>query len=286
MHRRNDLDKAIRFIEAGLKTKLILEDIAEQANMSAWHFHRVFLASTGITVGEYIRKRRMSEASKELVFTTKPIKQLAGEYQYESQAAFTRSFSSVYNISPGRLRRQVCPLQFFNAIIYLKKGDKMIKPSIQHKDGFRVVGISCQSTMKENNIVALWNNFHESICGKVPQAVHPDVALGICFYMDCAEMNEDTPFTYLAGVEYPEELPVPAGLESRNVPASDYAVFEHHGTLDNLQDTYAAIYGEWLPNSEYKRKATDDFELYDNRFKYGFGDSVMEIWVPVEKAQA
>ena len=69
MHRRNDLDKAIRFIEAGLKTKLILDDIAEQANMSAWHFHRVFLASTGITVGEYIRKRRMSEASKELGLT-------------------------------------------------------------------------------------------------------------------------------------------------------------------------------------------------------------------------
>ncbi|MCD8480308.1 MAG: helix-turn-helix transcriptional regulator [Candidatus Cloacimonetes bacterium] len=124
MHRRTELDKAIRFIENGLKTKLILEDIAEQANMSAWHFHRVFLASTGITVGEYIRKRRMSEAAKELVFTQKPIKQLAGEYQYESQAAFTRSFTNVYGVTPGKIRRQIGPLQFFHAFIPNAQGEK------------------------------------------------------------------------------------------------------------------------------------------------------------------
>jgi len=282
MHRKNELDKAILFIEAGLKTKLILEDIAEQANMSAWHFHRVFLASTGITVGEYIRKRRMSEASKELVFTSKPIKQLAGEYQYESQAAFTRSFSSVYNISPGKLRRQVGPLQYFNAITSLTKGDKMIQPTIKHKEGFRVVGISCQNTMKNNNIPNLWNSFNFQVCGNVAAAVQ-GVALGICYYVDFAEMNEDTPFTYLAGVEYPNDLPVPEGLESREVPAAEYAVFEHVGSLDTLNETYKAIYNNWLPDSEYRRRATDDFELYDKRFKYGLEDSVMEIWVPIEK---
>lgn len=281
MHRRTELDKAIRFIEIGLKTKLILEDIAEQANMSAWHFHRVFLASTGITVGEYIRKRRMSEAAKELVFTQKPIKQLAGEYQYESQAAFTRSFTNVYGVTPGKIRRQIGPLQFFHAFIPNAQGEKMLSPTIKHKDAFRVVGISCQNTMKQNDIPALWNRFNTEICGKVPGAENVKAALGICFYTDQAEMNEDTPFTYLAGLEYPIDLPIPDGMESRDVPAADYAVFEHKGALDTLSDTYDAIYSTWFPNSEYKRSTSDDLELYDERFIYGAGESIMEIWVPV-----
>lgn len=283
MHHRPELNKAIRFIEAGLKSKLILEDIAETANMSAWHFHRVFLASTGTTVGEYIRKRRISEAAKELVFTTKPIKQIAGEYQYESQAAFTRSFTGIYGISPGKLRRQVGPLQFFNAITYYKRGETMITPRFEHKDEFRVVGISSQNTMKNNNIAALWNEFEAKVCSKVADSLYPNTALGICFYTDMAIVNEDTPFTYLAGLQYPMDKACPPNLESRVVPTADYAVFEHRGALDTLSDTYNAIYGEWLPNSGYKRHNTDDFELYDQRFRYGMDDSVMEIWVPVVK---
>lgn len=283
MHNKSELDKAIRYIEAGLKTKLILEDIAEQANMSAWHFHRVFMASTGITVGEYIRKRRMCEAAKELVFTTKPIKQLASEYQYESQAAFTRSFAGINGVTPGKIRRQIGPLQYFNALSYTPKGENMLSAQIKHKDAFRVVGITCQNTMKDNKIPALWNDFNQKICGNVPDAVNPGVALGICYYLEHLEMNENTPFTYLAGVEYPKDTQCPKDLQLRDVPAADYAVFEHHGALDTLNQTYIAIYNEWLPKSGYKRKNTDDFELYDQRFNYGEPDSVMEIWVPIEK---
>ncbi len=284
MQRRNELDKALGYIERGLKDRLILEDIAACANMSAWHFHRVFLASTGITVGEYIRKRRMSEAAKELVFTSKPIKQLAGEYQYESQAAFTRSFTCVYGISPGKLRRQVGPMHFFHPMIQSVRGEKMLKPRFETKAAFRVVGISCQNTMKQNSIPALWNDFNQRLCGKVPGAENFEHALGICFYDPEVEMNEDTPFTYMACLEYPEDLPTPEGLQSRNLSTADYAVFVHKGTLDTLSDTYDAIYSQWLPNSEYRRGNSDDLELYGKDFEYGSPDSIMEIWVPIVKA--
>ena len=283
MPNEHKLDKAIRYIEAGLKTRLILEDIAEQANMSAWHFHRVFLASTGITVGEYIRKRRMSEAAKELVFTEKPIKQLASEYQYESQAAFTRSFMGVYRITPGKLRRQLGPLQYFNALLPQTKGEKMLTPQIKHKDAFRVVGIACQNTMKNNIIPSLWNEFDIMICDKITECLNPGTAFGICFYQDQSVVNEDTPFTYLAGVEFPLEKAVPEGLEYRDISDADYAVFEHCGSLDTLSQTYSFIYKEWLPNSGFQRKKSDDFELYDHRFQFGTEKSIMEIWVPIEK---
>lgn len=60
--------------------------------------------------------------------------------------------------------------------------------------------------------------------------------------MDDAEMTEDTPYTYLAGMQVAMDAPLPNGLEDRVVPAADYAVFQHKGSLETLGATYDAIY--------------------------------------------
>ncbi len=277
------LQKALAFIETHLKEKLSLDAIADTANYSPWHFHRLFLAKTGITVGEYIRKRRLSEASRELAFTSKPIKLLAAEYQFESQAAFTRSLKSFCGSTPGQLRSNLKPLLSFQAKLNLtKRGENMLSPKIVHKPSFKVIGKSTLSTMKNNTIPALWDSFG-NYCDKIPGVVNPEVGLGICYFEDMPEMTDDTPFTYLAGMEVKAEQDAPAGMQSRIVPEEDYAVFEHHGSLETLHDTYSTIYGKWLPTSGYERASTDDFELYDERFHFGHPDSIMEIWIPVVK---
>ncbi|HQH48763.1 MAG TPA: AraC family transcriptional regulator, partial [Caldisericia bacterium] len=57
---------AINFMEARLKERVGLGDIAKEAGFSSFHFHRIFLANVGETVTEYVRKRRLSEAAREL----------------------------------------------------------------------------------------------------------------------------------------------------------------------------------------------------------------------------
>jgi len=283
MNNKHLIDKALNYIELHLREKLHLEDIAEVANYSPWHFHRLFVATTGITVGEYIRKRRLSEASRELAYTNKPIKQLASDYQFESQAAFTRSFKSFSGSTPGQMRRCLQPLLHFQAkLLISKKGEIMQNPKIIHKTAFKVIGISCQSTMKNNTIPALWDDFMK-ICDKIPNATEKDTAYGICFFEKMPEMTDDTPFTYMASLEVATDAVAAKGFQCRQVPEADYAVFEHKGSLDTLHDTYAAIYGEWLPQSGYERCNTDDFERYGEDFAYGKPESVMGIWVPVVK---
>ena len=154
---------------------------------------------------------------------------------------------------------------------------------ITRKPSFRVAGVSCRNTMTNNHIPQLWNRFNQDVCSKLPDACRADAAIGVCFYKEMEAMGPDAEFIYLAGMPIALDAPLPQGLEDRVVPEAEYAVFEHLGSLETLQDTYTAIYDEWLPNSGYQRANTDDFELYDARFKYGLPDSVMEIWVPVTK---
>ena len=159
----------------------------------------------------------------------------------------------------------------------------MQEPKIIHKDRFRVVGITCRSTMQTNTIPALWDTFNRTVCAKVPGAKDMKAALGVCYYEEMDNMTADTPFTYMAGFEVSDQYVLPEGLSERIIPAADYAVFDHIGSLDTLGDTYSAIYRDWMPESGYDRLVADDMELYDERFKYGEPDSVMEIWVPIKK---
>lgn len=281
---KRSIQKALDHIEAHLKEQLLLEDIADVANYSPWHFHRMFLAATGFGVGEYIRKRRMSEASRELAYSDKPIKCVASDYLFESQAAFTRAFKAYSGVTPGKLRQLFGPLISFRPIVLhaTTKGEIMIKHSIRHKDAFILVGMSTQTTMKNNVIPQLWLSFNYE-CKKIQNTIHKNTCLGICLADPSVEMNDDTPFTYIAGMEVSDGDQIPEGMLLHEVPAADYAVFEHIGSLETLDKTYATIYGEWFPQSEFSPQHGFDFELYDERFRYGAPDSIMEIWVPVKK---
>lgn len=280
------LQKALDYVEMNLKQKLYLDEIAEMANFSAWHFHRVFLAQTGLTIGDYIRRRRMSEACRELAYTVKSIKQIAAEYQFESQAAFSRSFKNCCGSTPGSIRKKIAPIPLFGAITIhktkAKKGENMIKHKLLHKPAFTLIGMSIQTTMKNNRISMLWTEFTK-YCDKIPNNKTPGVAIGVCMSDPGVEMTEDTPFTYLAGVEVSSTESIPENMIAKEVPAAEYAIFEHVGALDTLGNTYGSIYGECLPASGYIQDGDYDMEVYDHRFNFGAADSIMEIWIPVRK---
>ncbi|HNW32031.1 MAG TPA: AraC family transcriptional regulator, partial [Caldisericia bacterium] len=86
------MQDAIDFMEAKLKEDIRLNDVAFEVGFSSFHFHRIFLANVGETVTEYMRKRRLSEAARELMETDHRILDIAVDYQFESQEAFTRAF--------------------------------------------------------------------------------------------------------------------------------------------------------------------------------------------------
>lgn len=279
------LQRALDHIEAHLREHFELEDLADEANYSIWHFHRLFSAWVGYTVGDYVRRRRMSEASRELVFHSDPIKEIARRYQFESQEAFTRAFKSFSGFTPGQLRREQGPLVRFSpinltqSIKHFRKGVLMLKPQIRRKAAFTVMGLAGQFTMENNTIHLLWDDFNRRD-KEIPNAIH-DAAIGVCYHDD--NYSPEKSFTYMAGFAVSKVEEIPAGMSVRDLPEGEYAVFEHKGALDSLSATYDMIYREWLPSSEYELDPRDDFELYDERFDYGKPESILEIWIPIKK---
>ena len=106
MNYYEDLNNVVNNIEENLTEKIDYKELAKIVGTSSYTLQRIFAFLTGITLTEYIRKRRLSKASEELLKTDIRIIDLALKYQYNSPIAFTNSLKKMYGISPQNLRKE------------------------------------------------------------------------------------------------------------------------------------------------------------------------------------
>ncbi len=88
-----------------------LEDYASQIGYSKFHLSRLFKQEKGMTISEYIRKRRLATAAMYLLYSDETILHIAFELLYQSQEAFTRSFKELYKMPPGKYRKIMRTIQ-------------------------------------------------------------------------------------------------------------------------------------------------------------------------------
>jgi len=99
------LSKAINYIENNLTQDIGIDDISNQAYASGSHFQFVFNVVVGITIGEYIRYRRLSRAAQDLLNSNVKISDVAIRYGYETPESFSKAFARFHGIPPSKAQR-------------------------------------------------------------------------------------------------------------------------------------------------------------------------------------
>ncbi|HJA64700.1 AraC family transcriptional regulator [Lachnoclostridium sp. An169] len=100
------IGKAIDYIEARLDSHPDLDTVAAAVHYSKYHLHRMFTETVGMTIHDYTLRRRLTEAAKLLVFSERPILDIALICGYESRQAFTLAFKEMYKVPPGEYRKK------------------------------------------------------------------------------------------------------------------------------------------------------------------------------------
>lgn len=271
------IQRAIHFMEENLDQDLDIQDIAACSCVSTFHFQRIFGVLCGITVGEYIRNRRLTLAAQELSKGEDKVIDIALKYGYESPDSFTRAFARFHGVTPSAASKKGARLHAY-APLHIKlslEGGTMLEYKIAEKAAFTVVGKAekFNTDTSYQEIPKFWQAHMESgenqiVCGMY----------GICVEI-CGEA-----FEYLIADNYIPWNEVPAGYQTRVIPAGTWAIFPCHGALPNsLQDVNTRIWSEWLPNcKEYKLGGNYNIELYAPPAEKP-EDTYCEIWIPVEK---
>ncbi len=265
------LQNAIDYIEENLCEELEISKIAAKAYLSPFYFQRVFNATTRLTVGEYIRNRRLSLAAEELLDSDMRVIDIALKYGYDSPDSFARAFTKFHGINPSFAKQNGANLKYF-APIRLKstlKGGSIMNYKIVEKSAFTIMG-KCRRFKAEDAYVKVpdfWGEHYASGGGEIVMGM-----FGACIDEDGKE------FDYLIADLYLPWKEIPEGYETRTFAAGTWAVFSYQGECPKaLQDLNTQIWSEWLPNcKEYELAANYNLEFY-------ISETEGEIWVPVKK---
>jgi AraC family transcriptional regulator len=294
------LQNSIDYIEKNLTEDVALVEIASVADCSLYHFHRLFHILVGNSVKEYIRKRRLTLAAKELVETKKSVIDIAFDYQYGAPESFTRAFKRSYGLAPLQYRKWgvLIPLNEKADLlkiksVELKRGIKM-KPIIKEKEEFFVVGVELftRHHLCQQDVPNFWRTFSQK--GFLNQLNHlkqPAEIFGICYgtcndhcqkasLLPVSPDSEDR-FSYLICSEVENMNDVPEGFVSKTIPKAKYAVFSITGGVAEIQRGVESIYKNWVSNTSYELASGPNFEKYGENWE-GKAESEMEIWIPIK----
>lgn len=92
------------FINDNVFNKLSLDEICQRTHVSKYHLCRIFKGNIGITITEYIKKRRLSLACQLLMNTNIKITEIAQKCGFSDSSFFTKVFTKEYSVTPTEYR--------------------------------------------------------------------------------------------------------------------------------------------------------------------------------------
>lgn len=101
----NKLKRALKLMRANLKSGVTLAQLADTANLSPFHFHRLFKSVYELTPLQYFTRLRMKEVCKLLTKTKRPISLVGAACGFEDQSSFIRLFKKEFKQTPLAYRK-------------------------------------------------------------------------------------------------------------------------------------------------------------------------------------
>lgn len=284
-----NMNEALRYIEDNLTDEIDFKEVARLAFCSEYHFKRMFSFLAGISLSEYIRRRRLTLAAFELKDSSSKVIDIAIKYGYHSPDSFTRAFQNLHGITPSEARNNGHSLKAYPPMTFqlsIKGGNEM-NYRIEEKDAFRIVGIKKRVPIIFDGInpeiAAMWKSLDGDTINKLKKLsnVAPMGLISASTNFSEGRMEEKGELDHYIGAATTKECP--NNLSELEVPASTWAVFEAVGPFpDTLQDVWGRIYSEWFPSSNYEQ--IEGPEILWNEHKDVTSPTFKsEIWIPVLK---
>ncbi len=288
---RQRLLRVLIHIQEHLDEDLPLEDLAKIACFSPYHFHRVFRGMVGEPLQKHVRRLRLERSAQRLKLTDHPVIQIAFEAGYESHEAFTRSFRTLFGESPREFRqsRQPAtlskrgvhyqsdpPLSDFEPVNYEEPAMEVKRETLEPR---RVVFM--RHVGPYDQVGDTWSRlfgwaFPRGLAG--PQTI----PIGVLY--DDPDVTPPERLRYDACLPVDRLLEPEGAIALQQIAGGDYAVTQHVGPYQQCSQTYARLFGEWLPQSGREVRSAPSLEFYRNSpLNTPPEKLITDIYIPLEK---
>lgn len=243
----------VDWVDANITENTSLLKMSEQLGYSPYYCSRQFNQLTGMTLRDYVWHRRISRAALELRDTDARILDIAIKYGFSSQEAFTRAFTKAFQLTPSAYQKAPCPIplairqEVFSPYHYLmKERDKMSNVHLQPAEikvemipAHKFIGIWDISAISYGDF---WQKGHscDEISGTLESMSNHTLVGQLGQTAGWFYVNGEKGYLYGIPVGKEYDGPIPAGMECRDIPESEYIVF-FHPPFDYLKDNGAVM---------------------------------------------
>jgi AraC family transcriptional regulator len=271
-------NRALWVIDRNLSRPLSLADIAAACSVSRHHLAHAFGEAVGMTVMEYVRARRLSDAARALADGAQDILDLAIASGYGSHEAFTRAFRARFGATPEAVRRQgatagldlLAPLELEGPL-----AAPVGPPRFHDHETILALGLRERRSFGELRVIAdQWRRFAPEI-GAIRNKAQP-IPIGVLLQID-----DEGAFDYACAVEVSDFSDAPADLAQLRIPGQRYVIFPHAGHVSGLGGAYRAILDNWLPTAGLTLAEGPSLERHMPTFDPRTGEGGVEIWLPL-----
>jgi AraC family transcriptional regulator len=310
------VNRVIDYIEANIAKELSLSELADVAQFSPFHFHRIFSSMAGETLNDFIQRIRLEKAVAKLLDNPrKSITEIALECGFSGSSTFARAFKEAYKMSASEWRAKGRGADSKNSKTDSKDGqtlsnkgqDNAVYTSYDQGTIKQIWRIDMRNKPMQLNIgvkdlpemhVAYVRHigpykgdnelfgrlFNKLMAWARPRGLirFPETKLLTAYY-DNPDITDDSKLRVDACITVPADTEVSGEIGKATIPGGKYAVAYFEISQDEYADAWEAVFSRWLPESGFQPDGCPSFELYLNDPKqHPQGKHIVDICIQVK----
>ncbi|MDO4542573.1 MAG: AraC family transcriptional regulator [Bacillota bacterium] len=275
---KKDIERCVAYIENNRDKEIDPREMAKKLGYSYNYFCNLFSITTGIPIGEYLRRVKLEEAARDIIHG-KSINATAKGRGFHTLSGFNKAFKKAFDMSPRK---------------YKTENQLITGPKIVYRDAIKAVGYGIMPyqgrewSPYEN--AKLWQGVELTSSGEEAYRVLAAAGKGeIALWFDPQEASGSR--AYFFGPIVEDFSYIPESMISIELSSTIYAVFttvpvnisknkgEFRKSLDNI---WKYIFMEWFDiNDEFiMDQEKIPFEYYPSDSAFG-KDNPVQIYIPI-----
>lgn len=254
-----ELNECIKYIEDNLADEISYKYISKIFGCSESTIQRVFSLITGMTLTEYIRRRRLTVAISDIKNNQRII-DIALKYGYSSDVSFSRSFKKMYGVLPSKVKHSTVKLNMQPILKFNENSNaNSVSYRIEDLNKFTLYGIK-----KEVDI----NNV-PSIAEKLWKYVKKNYIEFNTYPTYGVIKQIDGKYYYFCALEEKKD-----GFEKVDIPKSKYMIFKSDSNDGyKIKNLFEQAFDMYVPSIGFKSNQSFELEIYNPDY--------MEIYVMI-----
>jgi AraC family transcriptional regulator len=292
------VNNAILYIENNLSEKLMLNDIAEKAYFSPFHFHRIFSLVVGETVNNFIIRKRIEKAASFLIHQKDtPVTTISETVGFTSLSSFSRAFKKFYGVSPVEFKElspnkfsKICKTEskkgqvtvsFEQYICNINNSIKWFKMkakvSVQNVEELQMAYISHKGEMEKIGEV-----FNRLIQWAAPKGLmNQDNLRLLTVYHDSPKITSPDNIRSSIAIVLNSKTSVEGEVSLKTMNPGKCIVSRFEITPNEFQQAWESNF-VWMSENGYKKGDKDPFEIYYNNCQeHPENKFIVDLCIPI-----